>query len=449
MAIPFSPPDWLIQQYVNRKQPAEMAGEALKGGLDSYAAIKQRQEAKQQTALDQYLKAFQAGGPQLAADVAKRSGLQNPPALPGASPAVAPVAATVPEVPDVASQMSNEASAQQSLPPPSPVIAHWQATMGNGGAPASAPTPSIPGLEDPTALVNMGDYGKNRLQAGEALGKFQQSMSEKTTKAEENAPKSFDYARAFAKNAGAPNAADDFIGLAQKEGRDKLTKREIDDLKNSIATSAQTGRGEYLGQMAGINEAKFKNQLLQEGNKALNPNVAGGALKPQQERLNRIGRADALVQQMASQAGGGDTRQMRELATSLASVLTGGNVVAEQQINELVPKTYRGNYQKFLEKLTNNPTGLEQQEFVKRLSDTLAREKGTINTQIKGAQQAALPGLAVLKQRNPKGYKAVVDSNMNNPQYQTTPTVASQEEYDVLPSGSEYHSADGVLHRKK
>lgn len=449
----FNPPDWLIKEYLDKKSPAENASQGIQSALQTYVQAKALEQQKQTEGIGTYVKAFEAGGPDLATSIAQRIGLKNPPTLPGSTAPVstpdnAPAQQPLPQDTPTAAEDSAQMSMPGEHPPVSPIIAHFQQTMSANQKPATSPS-AVPGLGNPEQLVNMGNFGKNRLAVGESLGKYRQTMDDRATKAEENGPKSFDYAKAFAKSADSPTAADPFIKIAQSEGRQSLTKREMDDIKNSINASAQKGRGEYYGTQAELNKAKFQNQLLQEGNKALNPNVAGGTLRPQQERLNRIGRAETLLQQMQSQSGGGDTRQMRELATSLATVLTGGNVVAQQQVEELIPQTYKGNLNKFIEKLTNNPTGLDQQQFIHRFADTLARERQTVGGQIGSAQQAALPGLDILKRQNPKAYQAILDANMNSPQTSQTPTVSSQDQYNALPSGSEYLSSDGVLHRKK
>jgi hypothetical protein len=512
MAIPFNPPDALIRDYINQRNqqpnPIQQSLDSIGQIAQMYRAQKMQERTQQNDALSAYIKAFEAGGPDLATEVGQRMGLLHPPVLPGVTktmagpggtagvmsnqqPAVqaqapasipSPMSTEMPsEIPGQQSMVSGplpplrqspEEQMQQSLPSQhqSPIIAHWNATMGGRqqsptaeapapASPAQTQTPAqppmagaIPGLENPEELVNRGTWGVNRLKAGEALGSFREKQQTAEEKRLENSPKSFDYAKAFATSAGADGAADPFIAIAQKEGRTNLYRREMDDIKNAINASAQRGRGEFFATQSELNKQKFDNELLNQANKNINPNVATGALKQQQERLNRIGRAESLVQQMASQKGGGDTRQVRELATSLASVLTGGNVVAQSQIEELIPQTYKGRALEFFEKLSNNPTGLEQQAFINRLSDTLGREKNTINSQIKVSQNQALPAMQVLKKRNPKAYQEILDANVNSPAYGNqpdVPTVSSDQEFNALPSGSQFKDPSGQVHRKK
>jgi len=56
MALQFNPPEWLIQEYVNRKQPGEVASDAIQQGLSSYAQIRQLQDQKKQSELDRAIK---------------------------------------------------------------------------------------------------------------------------------------------------------------------------------------------------------------------------------------------------------------------------------------------------------------------------------------------------------------------------------------------------------
>lgn len=43
MALNFNPPEWLIRDYLNRKQPAEIANEGIQQGLQTYATMKEKQ----------------------------------------------------------------------------------------------------------------------------------------------------------------------------------------------------------------------------------------------------------------------------------------------------------------------------------------------------------------------------------------------------------------------
>lgn len=426
MALKFNPPEELVNAYLQRPSPGQEASAGIQQALQTYAQqrVQEQQEAAQKhqqgvadfNATKDYLPEDQV------ASAAKAAGLNIPaPVISSGTPSGYDVNASTP------TEQSNLMSMPSEHPQISPII---QASLDAGH-------PNHSGIRIPTSKAGLAKY-----KTGLETQKLTQGM-------DANEPASFDEVNTTFEAAGKPQLGAELIRNAQSLGQNAVQRKSVDAAIRGLGVAAQAGRGQYFNTQSEINQAKFQNDLNQQANRALNPNVAGGTLRPQQERLNRIGRAETLIQQMDKQKGGGDTRQIRELATSLATVLTGGNVVAQEQIQELIPRTYQGNINKFIETLTNNPTGLEQQEFVRRFADTLKREKTTISTQIKGAQTASLPALDVLKQRNPKSYKEIVQTNLDNPQYQTTPTVSSQEEYDALPSGAEYMSPDGRPHRKK
>jgi hypothetical protein len=105
MALQFNPPEWLIQEYMNRKQPAEVASEGIQNALSAYAALKQQQDLlglKQQEAERQKQELAMKGKEafynygdvsNLPAEV--QSGLQNPVQGPvteqGMSPSKGPI----------------------------------------------------------------------------------------------------------------------------------------------------------------------------------------------------------------------------------------------------------------------------------------------------------------------------------------------------------------------
>jgi len=444
MALEFNPPTALINDYLNRPSSGQIASSAINNALQTYAQQKAMAAQQQQAKLKQYVDAFSAGGPDLASQIGKLTGLQNPPTLPQ-TPMQSPAGAPPPPPPSNQVTPAEDA-AQQSLP-----TEHVPDTSQDNSQ-ASAPISSIvqahlsqPGIQNhaniqmpdssltdnSAALLNQGAYGQKQLTARESLGKYQQSQSDKQIKAEENAPKSFDYARAFAKNAGSPDAAENFIKIAQAEGRDKLTKREIADLKDSINVSAQKGRGDFYEGSLGLKQQQMRDSLIKEARGTLDPYFQTGAGKQLAMKFNRIAGAEPLVDQMLSQSGGGDTRQMRELGTSVAAIITGGNVVAQNQVEEMIPKTYKGTFNQFIESLTNNPTGLDQQAFIKRFKDTIQREKAATQSQSRAIAERSAPTLRVLKQSFPQDYDAVVGNYLNNSPEIMGPTAGAAQPVSV------------------
>lgn len=115
----------------------------------------------------------------------------------------------------------------------------------------------------------------------------------------------------------------------------------------------------------------------------MDPNKARtGELGKNQARLNAAGRVKALID-----ASGGNPSgiPMRELATTVGNMLTMGSTTSVNQINELVPHTMSGDAAKIQEWLTGNPTGKDQQQFVKMYAKIADREAQTAGDQMKDA----------------------------------------------------------------
>lgn len=439
MALEFQPPpQGLIDAYLNRPSGVQLADQNVHDLMAAYVQ-NQHEKSKGQTEAigtlakladnvdfsdPNTIKAFgglfkQAG---IKSDVFNPSTPPTPSTGTVSSPQMAPATPT-----------PLEQSQAQSLPAEHPVLPGVstaspliQASLNHPDHQAAF---GISGI-NPEQLVKTSG-GRKKLAAAESVQKFYDAQQTATDKATENAPKSFDYANAFAKAAGSPDAAKPFIDIAKQEGRTTLNRRELDDMKNAVNVSAQSQRGQYFGTSAEVKMQTMRDNLIKEARTSLDPYFQTGQGKQQAERLNRIGRADALIQQMQTQVGGGDTRQMRELGTSLASVLTGGNVVAQNQVEELIPQTYKGRFNVFLEKLSNNPTGTEQQAFIKRFADTLAREKTTIQGQARTVAERTAPTLRVLKSQFPEDYHAVVDQYLTN-----SPEIMGPSQTSQTPSGT-------------
>lgn len=108
-----------------------------------------------------------------------------------------------------------------------------------------------------------------------------------------------------------------------------------------------------------------------------------GEFGKNQSRVNAAERIEGLYN-----AVGGDPNaiNMRELATSVATMLSTGSQTAVTQINELVPHTMSGNAAKMQEWLTSNPHGAGQQKFAEMYLHIAQREKEIAQKQMLEAQ---------------------------------------------------------------
>lgn len=184
MPIPFQPPEWLLQEYMNRKQPAQVASEGLQGALQTYAALKQQQStqelAKQAkdvelakasadngqdfwTAYNQLrqqrgaapVSVPGAGGP---APVVPSTGtVTSPQMLPTSIPMTAdnvPIMGPQqgPPLPGIGLGLKAQQTPRSGIGAPSPLIDHWNQTVGMAaGTVGASPTPSVPGIAAPSA----------------------------------------------------------------------------------------------------------------------------------------------------------------------------------------------------------------------------------------------------------------------------------------------------------
>ncbi len=508
MALQFQPPpDWLLQEYAKRKSPAQIASEGANNALSTYVAYEGQQAKSQQDKLDGYIKAYGEGGPGLASDYAKRVGLQNPPALPGAvnrtqagpggmagaspnpmQPAIPPapmgpefgpnqpgqgVPMQGPALPGVGMGMKAEQAPQSGMGASSPIIAHFASLMAPaqaapGQAPsmappsAVAPTPkSISGLGDnPEDLLNQGKWGRGQLEGGERLASFRSKMQDSAQKDLENAPRSANQLRQDFTLAGKSEMADEWIAAHAPDSLNNpdeplINVAQIKEAKDWLGTGAQQQRSDYFGTMGNVQTQKLREGLIKDAKTTLDPMFQQGEGRAQMQRLNNIGRTEPLITQMLGQKRGGDPRQMVELATRVDAVLKGspGGQQAIEGINQLVPKTALGKFASWVEWFNSEPFGTQQQAFIHRYADTIKREKGAIQGQVKQTAERGAGTLRVLKSQFPDDYNAIVNPYLEGKYTELTgekiPTISSDDELDALPSGSKFKDPSGQEHTKR
>lgn len=254
MALEFNPPDWLIKEYMDRPSPVQQAAEGAQKTLGTYMQMKAMENTQQNEKMGNYVKAFEAGGPDFAAEYAKRVGLENPPALPartatmvppggvagqmaqpgGAPPPTTPFPQGQPQMAMPPAPQPTYSQGQQigsmlqnpQAPPTmgptaeSPVLAHWNQTMGNGGGgpPAiSSGTASAPSVQPPSiglpdeALLNKGKWGKGQYDEGMKRAEANVKFAPKTPITKEDLIKkgTFDPAKDYVVEPPAGNEARD------------------------------------------------------------------------------------------------------------------------------------------------------------------------------------------------------------------------------------------------
>lgn len=164
-------------------------------------------------------------------------------------------------------------------------------------------------------------------------------------------------------------------------------------------------------------KADFEKNKVQNDDKAfvdlatkMNPGLAGSRsdFGKQQSMVSAADRVLTLGQQVVSQPGGADKRQIHELAIASANLVSGGGSGAAQStIEALVPHSYGATAAGIEEWLTGNPTGTEQQQFVKRMLETADREKAMAVDKVKGIQSAILAASSHLKNKDPDRFNSI------------------------------------------
>jgi hypothetical protein len=137
-----------------------------------------------------------------------------------------------------------------------------------------------------------------------------------------------------------------------------------------------------------------------------------GALGVSKTVFDRAERLETLAN---AAKGNPDKRQMEEFAIGINAMLSGSNTGSQEQVKALLPSSLKGDVSKVREWLTNSPTGTDQQEFVKRMSDTIAREKATAAEQIKRTKFSRVAQFHDASNLDPDGFKSVLYSHDVDP----------------------------------
>lgn len=161
-------------------------------------------------------------------------------------------------------------------------------------------------------------------------------------------------------------------------------------------------------------------------------------LDPDRSRTGNFGKAAAVVQSankidgLFQQFPDGNipSTQTVELATSVAGLLTNGSPQSQKQIDELVPHSAKGDFNKIASWITNDPRGNDQKKFMNLLKETAHREKQIAAKQVNDIQDARLAQFRDLKSKDPEFYKEIL--NKSKERYSVEPESKKEYTQDVL-----------------
>jgi len=209
----------------------------------------------------------------------------------------------------------------------------------------------------------------------------------------------------------AAKAAEDARIAAENKRHDDSEAGEDRRTKWRISAENQRERDRLAAAERGSKTQRLEDQEAKAMQDDLDPNKGRGSnLALNQRRLDQADRLKALVTEGNGDVRNLDRRQMEELAIGLDSMLSGGGHGAESQVKALVPSTAWGDGAKLKEWLSNDPQGTNQVAFVRRMLETVDRERSVAAYQIKSAQIKRLGAHSGLKERNPERYYAILNN---------------------------------------
>jgi hypothetical protein len=112
-----------------------------------------------------------------------------------------------------------------------------------------------------------------------------------------------------------------------------------------------------------------------------------------------------------------DSRQIKEIARSLDSMLSMGAATVSGT-KGLVPSSLAGDFNSIVEYISNIPRGQKQGQFVKRMMETVQREKELAKKQIDNTKTKIIGGYSPLRQKAPEMYKEILERHGLTDTYQ-------------------------------
>lgn len=195
--------------------------------------------------------------------------------------------------------------------------------------------------------------------------------------------------------------------IEQRKSREQIAG-DSQALRGQIASDSLAGRQAQASAVASSKADAEENKMSQALKDDLDPNKArGGNLASNQKRVDSADRVKALLAQVHNNP---DPRQMEELAISTQSLLSNSGSPGAEQVRALIPQTALGSANKFVEWISNNPTGTGQQAFVTRMAETVDRERSLAQQQVQKAQTQRLSAHSKFQSKYPDSYNAITRS---------------------------------------
>jgi hypothetical protein len=422
MAIPFNPPTGIIEQYLARPTGYQIGNQQIQNGLEAFSNYQLQKQQRQLEGYKTIASMFENGGPylldRLGGQVAKTAGI-DPNTLSGYQSPSTPVTPTnaggtlnspsVSLTPNTSPLTSPQQSAQPNPQDPSGLIAH---SVNNLGHP------------DYTGLMQMGKYGKGQLDMSKTIGELDRQPLERQRLQGE-------------------------LDM-QPMQRQKL-QGEID---MQPLQKARTLQEMHLAETKPIAE-----EVSKQGDSTTRTAQLRGLFDQLKGAVNesagglKAGLGATAYKVTRGAMGNAAGNQIENLGAPLTAAL---NYELTKRFNE----AEAGYLQKSLMPSPYDQPALAQQKLTNLDNMITAIESGN-EANVKNVAQALhtgqIPSNPTTTQPGPRPGIQTIPGNHNhqavNADARTgqsqTPTVTSKQQYDALPSGTTYLSADGRPHRKK
>lgn len=447
MVLEFRPPEDLVNAYLQRPSPGQEASAGIQQALQLYVQQKALQAQQANKNDDAYIAAFQAGGPELAAQIAARRGIKTPPSLPAAQPQMDQTQGELPPATGYSPQGQPMTMAEQ--PQMSPIV---QASL-NHPPHAQALGYQLPSQDQVGTWMNQGKYGQGKLdEAKKAKDLFTDKTKLPITPEKYAALQSGDkgaLAQAFPE--GIPS---EYIGPSLS-----ATARNVTVMPGPTGTPIRVSKAPGtpaenvdvpgVSNVANPIQTKLTPNEYKQFQSEVNDFDKDKTVADNRTMLNNMANVESMLNNYnPSLTGPIASRQARAIAGEVGA-LTDSDIARQSLDPSLL-----GRLKKAVSVAANGKLPQDQLNLLKQ-------SIGAIRTGAQGRVHSVAFERANRLSRN-FGGKVSPDelmqsmnlpSNFSSSQPQQTqsnaPTVTSQEQWVALPSGTDYIDAQGNPHRKK
>jgi len=190
----------------------------------------------------------------------------------------------------------------------------------------------------------------------------------------------------------------------QTQERIAKENREVRSALTRELMEAKTAKGKEAAATA---EEKETNRRFAQANRLIAAGLASS--RSAFGRAANIHRSAEAIEQLATamEPDELDTRQIMEIARNLDAMLASGAPTISGT-KKLIPVTMSGDMARITEYITSLPKGAGQGEFVKRMLETVDREKSLALKQMKREKQSILAGYSDLPDKDPQKWKTMM-----------------------------------------